>query len=67
MYKSLLLLLIFTFSVLSLPASAVQEKTKSTHCAALDGKLGENGHDGLSDTDCKNGDNGGNGGDGSNG
>lgn len=60
-YKSFLLPLAFTFSVFSLPASAVQETAKSTHCAVLDGKPGENGHDGLSDTNCKNGGNGGQG------
>ncbi|MBW5826073.1 hypothetical protein H0I68_13540 [Yersinia kristensenii] len=51
--KTLLLL------ALPLPVSAMQNIVTSINCLELDGKPGENGLDGLPDSNCKNGGNGG--------
>lgn len=55
------LLLLSLSCLLPLPASAMQNIVKSISCSALDGKSGENGLDGLPDSNCKNGGNGGQG------
>ncbi len=47
------LLLLSLSCLLPLPASAMQNIVKSISCSALDGKSGENGLDGLPDSNCK--------------
>lgn len=49
------LLLLSLSCLLCLSASAMQNIVKSINCSALDGKPGENGLDGLPDSNCKNG------------
>lgn len=59
--SSKILLLLSLSCLLPLPASAMQNIVKSINCSELDGKPGENGRDGLPDSNCKNGGNGGQG------